>query len=176
MTTQQTGTQSILEQLGAGITFRDRLCAMLEGIQMFGDFNRQELEVFANYMQAYEASRGTEVFKEGGREGYMCFVVEGKLDILKEAEYGEPAKITVVRAGKTIGEMSIIDGLPHSASARVAEQATLVMLTKTNFERICEDHPALALRLLVKISRLMSLRLRQTSGVLVSYLKEAGAH
>ena len=176
MAEQQSGTQSILEQLGAGITFRDRLCAMLEGIQMFGDFNRQELEVFANYMQAYEANRGTEVFKEGGREGYMCFVVEGKLDILKEAEYGEPAKITVVRAGKTIGEMSIIDGLPHSASARVAEPATLVMLTKANFERICEDHPALALRLLVKVSRLMSLRLRQTSGVLVSYLKESGGH
>lgn len=159
-----------MEQLGAGSKYRDKLCTMLEGIQMFDDFTRQEVEVLANYMQAYEAAAGTQVFREGNREGYMCFVVTGKLDIIKDTGGSGPAKITVVRSGKTIGEMSVIDGLPHSATAMVSEQATLVMMTKNNFERVCVDHPAIALKMLIKIAKLMSLRLRQTSGVLVNYL------
>jgi CRP/FNR family cyclic AMP-dependent transcriptional regulator len=158
----------------SGSVYLEHLCDMMEKVQMFTDFKREELQVLAGYMQYHEAKKGTEVFSEGGREGYMCFVIDGKLDILKESEYGKPTKITVVRGGKTIGEMSIIDGLPHSASAIVAEDSNLIMFSKFNFEKLCDEKPDLALRLLVRISRLMSLRLRQTSGVLVSYLKESG--
>jgi CRP-like cAMP-binding protein len=75
-----------------------------------------------------------------------------------------------VRAGKTIGEMSILDGMPHSATAVVVEPATLLLLTRNKFEEFMQGEPEVALKVLRKMAMLMSLRLRQTSGVLLDHL------
>lgn len=161
-----------LEQLGSGTSFESRIGDMLERVDMFRDFSRQDIDRLAGYMQAFRAQPGARLLREGDREAYMFILAEGKLDILKQhADGGEPKKIATVRAGKTIGEMSIIDGLPHSATVVAIEPATLLLLTKRNFDALTEQDPALGVKLLRRLAQLMSLRLRQTSGVLIDYLK-----
>ncbi|ALP51998.1 hypothetical protein Tel_01935 [Candidatus Tenderia electrophaga] len=161
-----------LELLGSGTTFSAKIGDMLERADMFRDMTRQEVDIFAGYVQAYNAPVGAEVLHEGMRESYMFIVAQGRLDILKQtADYGESRKIATVRAGKTIGEMSLLDGLPHSATARVVEPAVLLLLTKSRFEQVVAEQPEVALKMIRKMATLMSLRLRQTSGVLIDYLK-----
>ena len=48
------------------------------------------------------------------------------------------------------GEMSIIDGLPRSASAVAAEETTALVLTKEKFELILTDNPKLGVSPLCK--------------------------
>lgn len=69
-----------------------------------------------------------------------------------------------------IGEMSLIDGLPYSAPIRTIEACTLILLTRNNCTQCVQQHPALGVKLLLEIARLISLRLRQTSGQLVDAL------
>jgi len=161
-----------LDQLGAGAKFTSIIGDMLERAEMFRDMSRTEIDVVAGYMQAYKAPVGVEVLQEGQRETYMFVLAEGRLDILKNTgEYGESKKIATVRAGKTIGEMSLLDGLSHSATAKVVEPSVLLLLTKGHFEQMIKEQPEVALSLIRKVATLMSLRLRQTSGVLIDYLK-----
>jgi len=161
-----------LEQLGSGTSFSSEIGDMLERADMFRDMSRGEVDIFAGYVQAYKAPPGAEVLHEGRRESYMFVVAEGRLDILKHSgEYNENKKIATVRAGKTIGEMLLLDGLPHSATARVVEPSTLLLLTKSHFEQVIREQPDVALKMIRKMATLMSLRLRQTSGVLIDYLK-----
>ena len=162
-----------LEQLGTGVRFISTMADMLERADMFTDLTRQEVETIAGFTQAYSAAAGTTVLSEGGKESYMFVVAEGKINIRKEgADYKTTKKLATVRAGKTIGEMSLLDGMPHSATAVVVEPAKLLMITRSHFEKFTHDHPELALKLVLKISALMSLRLRRTSGVLVDYLQD----
>ena len=161
-----------LEQLGSGTKFTSKIGDMLERADMFRDMTRSEVDIFADYMQAYRAPAGVEVLQEGLRESYMFVVAEGRLDILKNTgEYNESKKIATVRAGKTIGEMSLLDGLSHSATAKVVAPSILLLLTKGHFERMIKEQPEVSLSLIRKVAALMSLRLRQTSGVLIDYLK-----
>ena len=163
-----------LEMLGSGTSYTAKIADMLERADMFRDMSRNEVDVFARYVQAYKAQKGAEVLMEGDRESYLFVVAEGKLDILKrtDEESGEKKKIATVRSGKTIGEMSLLDGLPHSATAVVVEPAVLLLVTKSNFDRLLKEQPEVALRVVHKMATLMSLRLRQTSGVLIDYLKD----
>jgi CRP/FNR family cyclic AMP-dependent transcriptional regulator len=159
-----------LVQLGYGATFRERIADMLESIAMFDGFARRELELLADYLHAYEAPSGSVLLREGRRDGFLWLLVDGRLDVIKEAEGGKQRRLATVRAGKAIGEMSIIDEQPHSATVVVTTPATLLLLTKQSFERIGEEHARVGFRLLWKVAEVLSHRLRQTSGQLVDYL------
>lgn len=128
-----------LEQLGAGET---RLCQMLEKVQLLQDFERAEIEELAHYCSAYKADKGKTIFKEGEKSHFMCLLVGGRVDILKENKL-----VATVRAGKSMGEMSILDGFPYSATAVSASDSELIMFTRLQFERLCETTPPLALKL-----------------------------
>lgn len=159
-----------LEQIGFGAGFHDTLCGLLEGIPMFADLPRREIDALAQYVGAYAAKPGTLIFSEGGRSSYLCFVAEGTLEVLKEQKENQRRRIAVIRAGKAVGEMAFIDKQPHSASVVARTDTTLLLLTAHGFERLSEENPRLALKLLWRLSQLLSNRLRQTSGQLVDYL------
>ena len=159
-----------LEQLGSGEAFRKTLVNMLESTQMFGEFYPDENHIIARYILAYGAKQGTIIFREGERTGHMCLLVEGRLELYKNGDKGEYKKLVEVRPGKAIGEMSVLDGLPYSATAVTVAPSKLLLLTRENLLAICRDHPKLANKVLWKLANLLSLRLRQTTGKLIDYL------
>jgi CRP-like cAMP-binding protein len=172
MTNQQkSDTFDTLKLMGAGTAFRQEMCNMIETTHMFRDFEWNDIEALADYLQAYEANAGTNLFREGDSGDYLCLVIQGKVDIYKEDLNQQKKIVASIGPGKTLGEMAIIDGELRSATAVVAIPTTLTILTKNNFLRIIEDKPMLAAKILLKIARLLSQRLRQTSGILVDYLE-----
>lgn len=163
---------STLTLVGTGQAFREEFCEMIESTQMFNGFEWHDIEALSGYMQAYEARGETTLFHEGESGLYMCLVIKGRVDVYKEGRHDEEKIVAIIGAGKTLGEMAIIDGEPRSATAIVAEPTTLAILTKDNFLRIISEKPPLAAKILLKIARLLSQRLRRTSGLLVDYLED----
>lgn len=159
-----------LELLGDGERFHESLCEMIEAVPMFSDLSRAEVESLAGYLRAYEAKQGTAIFKEGAKGMFMCIVLSGRVDILKQDQEHELKKVAVVRPGKSMGEMSLLDELPYSATAVAQEDSRLLLLTRMSFVRLGEERPLLCNVVLRQIARLMSLRLRQTTGVLLDFL------
>ena len=159
-----------LEQLGYGESYKETLGDMLEQVQLFSHSSRKDIQLIANYVHAYHAPAGIRIIKEGQKEKLMWFIVEGRLDVYKEGDRDTEKKLATIRAGKTVGEMSMIDELPHSASVITASDCTLLLLTKHSFLRLAEEYPRLALNITWKIAQLLSHRLRQTSGILIDHL------
>ena len=102
----------------------------------------------------------------------MCFIADGLVRIAKGDSKKNIKTICEIGAGRTFGEMSIIDGLPRSASAAAAEETTALILTKENFERILVDNPKLGVSLYSRLAQMMSHRLRISDWMLVEYLYE----
>ena len=159
-----------LDLLGDGESFRSELCEMIENAPMFSSLSRHEVEILSEYMRGYRAKEGATIFEEGSKGLFMCVLVEGRVDIYRDTLEDGKKKVTKVRPGKSMGEMSLLDGLPHSATSIASENCILLMLTRMNFEKLAEEHPVLYSKLLSQIARLMSLRLRQTTGILLDYL------
>ncbi|MGM0593826.1 MAG: cyclic nucleotide-binding domain-containing protein [Pseudomonadota bacterium] len=159
-----------LEQLGYGESFKETLCDMLEQVALFQYSSRKDIECLADYIHAYQAPAGCTLLTEGEREKLLWFIVEGKVDVYKETRPGEQKRLATIRAGKTLGEMAMIDDQPHSASVVTASDCKLLLLTKQSFLRLAGQYPRLGLNITWKIAQLLSQRLRQTSGQLIDHL------
>ena len=70
--------------------------------------------------------------------------------------------------------MSLIDEEPRSAAAVAAEDTLLLILTQESFAQILHTYHALGVKLLMKITRMVSQRLRSTSGMLTDALESTG--
>lgn len=148
-----------------------RIVAMLEKAQMFKDLEWALIEILSGYIQLYRTAQGAVLFREGDRGDFMCIVLQGKLEIHKENNQRIDKTVTTVSAGRSLGEMTIVDGEPRSATAVATELSILAVLTQENFLQIMREKPALSTKLLLKIAQLLSQRLRLTSGILVDYLE-----
>ena len=133
---------------------------------------QEELEKFADYLYVAKAAKDELIFNEGAIEPYMCFIAEGLVKIAKGDSKKNIKTICEIGAGRTFGEMSIIDGLPRSASALAAEETVALVLTKEKFEQILKDAPRLGVILYSKFAQMMSHRLRISDYMLVEYLYE----
>ncbi len=145
---------------------------MLDSAQMLRNLEWSQIEALSSYVSLYRAAPGTVLFREGDHGDFMCIVLQGRLDIHKEDSLHDDKTVATVHAGRSLGEMAMVDSEPRSATARVVESAVLAVLTQENFAVISREKPALAVRLLLKIAQSISQRLRHTSGVLVDYLEK----
>ncbi len=139
-------------------------------LALFDAFKSEDLDILARHMNYSEILRGEYLFTEGDQGDYLCFVVRGLLEVLKKTAQGDYRTIARLGKGSTIGEMSIIDKAPRSASV-IARQPTIVLiLTKKGFDLLTDRHPAVSITLLKKIMRLLSLNMRRTSSKLADQL------
>jgi CRP/FNR family cyclic AMP-dependent transcriptional regulator len=159
-----------LNLIGEGSGFKDTLFDMLSEAQLFNRVEGHEIRQLTEYVHAYAVDAGVNIFPEGMQGNCMGLLVSGRIEVLKKNSSGEAQRIATITAGKTFGEMSLIDGLPYSATIRALESCTVILLTRNNFTQCVQRHPALGVKLLTEIARLISLRLRQTSGQLVDAL------
>ncbi len=149
---------------------KHELIPKLERTALFSEFKREDYEALVDYLTVQKIEAGILVFREGERGTRMCLLLEGRLEVFKRDDGGTDKKITDVGPGKLIGEMSLIDGMPYSATVISSAASTLVMLSRESMQRVCDERPRVGNKLLWKISHLLSLRLRQTTGRLIDRL------
>ena len=159
-----------LEEIGVGKSFQDTLCVMLESSYLFKDFSRQEIEQLVHYMHGYKAPKGAILFQEGELDSYLVIITSGKAKILKDDGTENMKEVATVRKGATLGEMSIIDDFPHSATVITSEDSEVALITKSNLKGITEKYPSLGVKLLWQIAWQLSARVRQATGQLVEHI------
>ena len=122
-------------------------------------------------MSVSELEEGDVLFHESDSGNYVCFIAEGALDVMVKSEAtGKDVVLATLFAGQSIGEMSIVEDKPRSATVIAKEKSTLIILSKSAFDLILERHATIATTLLKGISRLLSEHLRETSKRLADYM------
>ena len=165
---------SQLEYLGDATPFATQVHALLPYSPLFEDLSLAEVCLISPFMQVYRAQTGQEVLREGDEGDFMLFVIEGRIEVFKQAGSNLPRLIAVVANGKTLGEMSLIDGHPRSATC-IADAGTVVgVLTRENLARIILEQPILGAKILMALVVMLSQRLRTTSAQLLASLDQMG--
>jgi CRP/FNR family transcriptional regulator, cyclic AMP receptor protein len=160
-----------LEKLGDGTAFAEQIVALVGRSQFFAEFDRDDIALLARYMQIYRAQAGQALIREGNIGDYMLLVIEGSIAIYKASSAGAQQHMTTVSRGRTLGEMSMIDGEPRFATCIAAEPSVFGVLSRDNMVRIVIEKPSLGAKILIKLVTMLSQRLRQTSAELLQYKK-----
>ena len=136
--------------------------SLLSKLDVFNFLEEHDYNVIEKYMFPHEYEEGSFVFKEGAHGGYMFFIVEGEVEVIKQFD-NKKHTIAKLSKGRSVGEMSLIDGSPRSATVRASTNLKLIVLKREDFIRLNEEEPAIANKVLMGIATLLSLSLRETN-------------
>ena len=95
----------------------------------------------SHFMGVYRAGPGEEVIGEGEQGNFMLLIIEGSMEVFKQDRWNAPKLIASVDVGKTLGEMSMIDGEPRFATCVAAEPCVVAVLSRENLARIILEQP-----------------------------------
>jgi CRP-like cAMP-binding protein len=100
-----------------------------------------------------------------GDAGDGCYrVEEGLLKVTMVSRAGSERILAFLGPGAIVGELSIIDGLPRSASVVAVRDASLSFLSRAAFEDFAKKHPEIYKSLVTMIAT----RLRETDAVIAA--------
>jgi CRP/FNR family cyclic AMP-dependent transcriptional regulator len=161
-----------LEHLGDAGGFAGQMHALIPKSALLENFSGSEVHVLVHFMDMYRAAAGVEIINEGAGGDFMMMLVEGKVEVRKRDRWNTPQVIATVEAGKTLGEMSMIDGEARFATCVAIEPAILAVLDRESLARIIVEQPMLGAKILMQLVLILSQRLRATSERLLGLLDE----
>jgi CRP-like cAMP-binding protein len=163
---------SHLEHLGDATKFAPQIHALIPKCTLLENFSGAEVKLLAQFMQVYQAENGIEVLREGDGGDFMLILIEGKADVHKRDRWNTPQLLATVEAGRSLGEMSMIDGEARFATCTAVGRVMIAVLDREALARIIVEQPLLGAKILMELVLMLSQRLRATSQRLLSVLNE----
>jgi CRP/FNR family transcriptional regulator, cyclic AMP receptor protein len=109
---------------------------------------------------------GTVLLGEGQRTGCVYVLAQGRIEVLRE-----DTQVTVLdEPGSMVGEMSVLLGVPHTATARTLGAAKVHVIR--NGEAFFNSHPDLSWL----VARLLANRLNAATTYLVDLKRQFASH
>ena len=129
---------------------------------LFADLSHKELAFLAERAVPHRFDAGQVVFSEGEPCEGLYVVESGAVKIFKTSTSGREQVLTIEGTGGSIAELPVFDGGAYPASASALNKATLLFVSKRDFQALCLEHPQVAL----KVLKVVGARLRQLLGII----------
>jgi len=113
----------------------------------------EEADLLGNLMTVRDLADGDFLITEGMEDDSLHVLVEGKLEVVKSTGADEFASLAVLREGSLVGELSFVDGEPHTVGLRALCKSQLLCLTRKDFESIVDDHPQVVYKVMRTVAR-----------------------
>lgn len=134
----------------------------LSKVPIFSGLTESELAFLSQRAVPRSYSPGEIIFDEGGPCSGMYVVESGNVRIFKSSAGGREQVLSIDGPGSSIAELPVFDGGNYPASAAAIDQATLIFISKQDFQALCLAHPQVAL----KVLRVVGSRLRRLVGII----------
>lgn len=134
----------------------------LTRVPIFSGLSESELAFLAQRTVPRRFSAGETVFAEGEACTGLYVVEAGHVRIFKSSAGGREHVLSIEGPGSSIAELPVFDGGSYPASVTAMEDATLLFVSKQDFQLLCVTHPQVAL----KVLRVVGARLRRLVGII----------
>lgn len=136
---------------------------LLRKTELFQGLSKEQLGKITGISIKESHKSGDVLFEEGTEGDKFYLILDGEVRISKIIPgVGEEA-LAVLKKGAYFGEMSLIDSEPRSAHAIVNKPTELLVIDRTDFQRLLEEDKELATKLLWTLVKTLSRRLRETN-------------
>ena len=112
---------------------------------------------FQNFTVRFQ--QGDPVFDEGDKGRSMFIVQSGRVTLFQSVN-GERQPLGTMEKGDFFGEMSILEGMPRTVSAVAEQDAEVIEINHSVFDKMIRGNIEIAVRMLRKLS----IRLREAEG------------
>lgn len=136
----------------------DRKIERIRQIALFRTFSDKELEDVARHVDEVNADTGEVLTRQGAKGQEVLVIVEGGARVERDGR-----ELAALGPNDVVGEMSIIDQQPQSATVTVTEPSRLLVMHRTDLVRLMEEVPGFTRKVLESVVQ----RLREADERLV---------
>jgi signal transduction histidine kinase len=136
--------------------------ALIRQVPLFAELSDEEVEELRTSGEEIEIAPGELIIAEGAPGDSLYIILSGALEVSKR-EKDREVTLATRRPGEFLGEMSLIEQAPRSASVRAVETSRLLVIGPDAFRRLLARRPEAATTLL----RTVAGRLRSTEASLI---------
>jgi CRP/FNR family transcriptional regulator len=122
----------------------DRVAAILR-TDLFGGLTDSEAGALSERAIELHLAKDEVLFVEGEEARGLFVVVSGAVRAFRESLEGREQVIHVERAGATVAEVPVFDGMSYPSTVAGDEDSMLLFIEKKDVWRACREHPAVAL-------------------------------
>ncbi|QSB06330.1 Crp/Fnr family transcriptional regulator [Natronoglycomyces albus] len=129
----------------------------LGGVAMFSGLDLPARQRIAEVAVPRHYHRGRLLFFEGEPAESLIMIRSGAVSVFRTAATGERAMLHVARPPEVLGEVSLLDSSPRSASAEALEDTTALALARSSFIEMVHSNP----KMLDAVMRSMGMLVRR---------------
>jgi CRP/FNR family cyclic AMP-dependent transcriptional regulator len=134
---------------------------LLGQMPLFSLCSKRQLAAVTAYTVADELAAGTVLTRQGAAGGIAYILASGQAEVLRGNR-----RLAVLGPGDVVGELSLIDGKPRSATVRALTDLEVLEIDARDLRRLLRQAPAVTLKLLEALSE----RLRQADSLITASL------
>ncbi|TGO06573.1 Crp/Fnr family transcriptional regulator [Serinibacter arcticus] len=135
---------------------------VVRSVPVFADLDDETYAAVRGAMVSTSVRRGEVLFREGEPGDRFWVIAAGKVKLGHAAPDGRESLLAVLGPGEIVGELSVYDPGPRTATATVLAPSTFLELEHSKFLDLLQQHPGLSRQLL----RSLAQRLRKTNAAL----------
>jgi len=140
---------------------RARKVELLSSMDMFSACSRRELGQVAAVAVQGELQEGAVLTRQGQKGGLAYVIGQGKAEVVRDGQ-----RLASLGPGDVVGELSLIDGEPRSATVRALTPLQVLEINSDDLRRLLRKAPGVRRKLLEALSE----RLRQADRLPTSRL------
>lgn len=138
----------------------------LSKVDIFKGMQEEALRGLLKWMEERDYSADEPIFHQGDQGDSLYIILSGMVDILLEQKDNDPIVVATLKSGDFLGEMSLFDLSPRSASCVPRESTRLLLLDGDAFHAFTKESPLLACDVMDRMRHVTLERLNRTGGLL----------
>lgn len=144
----------------------DVLFELVAKVPIFQDLRRREFRRLEGILHRRSLDRGEAVVREGEKGVGMYIILSGEVRIVQCGEDGNDQQLAVLDEGDFFGEQALLDETPRTASAIAVAPCQVIGFFRPDLLNLIESNPRLGLKIVMRLSQMISVRLRHTNRLL----------
>jgi CRP-like cAMP-binding protein len=154
---------------------KESLFDVLRRIPIFQDFNHREFAKIEDILHRRSFALGEAIVRQGDAGVGMYIILSGQVQILHAGEGGQPIRLATLGPGDFFGEQALLDESPRTASAVASEPCQAIGFFRPDMLELIDRNPRTGLKVVMRLSQMISMRLRQTNRLLKEARDRAAA-
>lgn len=117
---------------------------LIRRVPLFSMLTASQAESMADAIVKRRFKRGEAIVEQGKKSDALSIILTGRARVMSTDARGREVILATMSPGDYVGEMSLIDDEPHSATVRAEIQTDVLMLGRLQFARCLPENSSMA--------------------------------
>ncbi|HAJ12249.1 MAG: Crp/Fnr family transcriptional regulator [Hydrogenophaga sp.] len=117
---------------------------LIRRVPLFSTLTQAQAELVAEAVIKRRFKRGETIVEQGKKSNFLAIVLTGHARVVTQDGRGREVILATLNPGDYLGEMSLIDDQPHSATVRAEVQTDVLILGRLEFARCLPENTSMA--------------------------------